>query len=88
MSKLTFQKDPGVLILTSRDHKIIGVWRAHNTVAHGHQNWPLGTFSFQRYNPHPENAAPSTSQDCWSGKGLPKDKAGLGCFGIYLTTKH
>ena len=50
--------------------------------------WPpelaFGHFFLPAHNPHPENSGPSTSQDCWSGKGLPRDKAGLGCFGIYL----
>jgi len=84
MAKLTFQRNNGVIILTSRDHKILGVWRSHNRTSTGHQPWPDGTWAYDSYNPHPELSGPSTVCDCWSGSGLPTDTAGLGCFGIHL----
>lgn len=85
LAKLTFQKNAGIVILTSSDDRIIGVWKAHSNVESGKQPFAAGTWNLLRYNPHPELAAPSTSRDCWSGRGIPpRSGAGLGCFGIYL----
>jgi hypothetical protein len=83
MSKLTFQRKNGVIMLTCSDFKLLGVWLARNGTLTGCQPFPDGTFAYGSYNPHPELAAPSTICDCWSGSGLPRNIAGLGCFGIY-----
>ena len=85
MSKLTFRRSAGTVIFTSRQHKILGIWQAHNRVAKGHEAWPTGTWRFDRYNAHGLLSAPSTVRDCWSGSGISKDEdPGIGCFGIYL----
>jgi hypothetical protein len=85
MAKLTFQRDAGILILTSSEHKIVGVWHAHNKVKNGHQVWPTGTWPYERYNAHTLLSSPSTVRDCWNASGISeKENPGIGCFGIYL----
>jgi len=85
MAKLTFRRSASVMVLTSRGHEMLGVWRAHNRVASGHQVWPIGTWPYAGYNAHPLLSEPSTVRDCWSGSGIPKgEDPGIGCFGIHI----
>lgn len=89
MSKLTFQRGCGRIIMTSADHKIVGVWKAHNKVSTGHQPFPDGRWQLFEYRPHLELTWPRSpsTEDCWSGHGFPKgfkDTVGIGCDGVFL----
>ena len=85
MSKLTFQRNAKIIILTSGEHQILGVWQAHNRVAKGQQVWPTGTWPYDRFEAHALLSRPSTVRDCWSGSGIPAvEEPGVGCFGIHL----
>ena len=55
MSKLAFQRSAGIVVLTSSERKIVGVWRAHNRVAQASGGpWPVGTYPWSHYNLHAE----------------------------------
>jgi hypothetical protein len=55
MSKLTFSRTDGNIILTGADNKIVGAWSAHNrTITGSNGPWPNGTYRWSHFNPHPE----------------------------------
>ena len=72
MSKLTFQRGSGIITLTSAEHKIVGVWRAHNNVARSSNGpWPVGTYPWSHYNPHAEaGLAPAGYHEAYGRTGI------------------
>lgn len=54
MSKLTFRRESGQIVLTSR-HRMVGLWDAQNEVARNSAGrWPDGHYEWSHYNPHIE----------------------------------
>jgi hypothetical protein len=78
MSKLTFQHKSGIITLTSSEHKIVGVWRAHNNVARSSNGpWPVGTYPWSHYNFHAEaGLAPA-------GYHAPYGRTGIHVFTVH-----
>ena len=54
MSKLTFRRDAGQIVLTS-EHRLVGIWDAHNdTTRNSGGPWANGIYLWSHYNPHIE----------------------------------
>jgi hypothetical protein len=76
MAKLTFRRSTRTIILTSSDHKILGIWKAHNDIVpleHGHHHvvFPLGTWTYDRYEAHQgENLNHAAFHDRFGGMGI------------------
>ena len=78
MSRLIFQRNHGILTLTTADHKIAGVWRAHNHVASNSNGlWPIGTYAWSHFNMHDEaGLAPA-------GYHAPYGRTGIHVFTVH-----
>ena len=72
MATLTFQRKAGIVILRSLETKILGTWKAHNSVVSDRQPWPDGTWVYETYNAHPELASPSAVLIHGPARGSPK----------------
>jgi len=55
LSKLTFRRESGQIVLTSH-HRMVGMWDAHNeAVKSSNGPWPNGTYPWSHYNVHAES---------------------------------
>ena len=71
MSKLTFRRDSGQVVLTSH-HRMVGIWDAHNDVARRSAGqWPDGRYAWSHYNPHAEaGLLPAASHAAYGSTGI------------------